>query len=651
MSYSHKPSKCSYFFGTFQVISATLLLMLQDAYAMEPEESEDVRATTKPLNYKRSLEFRSKKTDELLELQQEADRKSPEACFKLGKYLYEEELNKTDRSQDIEKYQLAQMYLQIAAAAEHQEAKIYLDKVNISINPTAVSTKKRTVDNREKNKKEGSFSEDSDSSDSEQEIYFNRKTFGDELAKRLLERSSSGPVIIPQGALKNSQPIQLDVPQRIEGPSLAERRAALQKKLVFRESAPKEESPSLEPENTSPSKSFHAKSPVQEVLLPDSPSHPIQPSELLEEVTEESHSLQLIDLILKNLHDPKLEITVQNILPLIEGIGFEALCRSKSIRELAFKDVLLDTRHWLALGHVLSRNQSIKRLDLSGAKFTEHDLTILAYALKRQKTLRELILLHPEFKVTDQHVIRFYDLIKENQGLRFIAWPEDKGIKKALCVLSGEEKYMYGNPELSRVALLHRGVQFAQEGESQDVITALRLLKEAHELEHPLAAYEIGKIYKRQGKNDEYKRQENYDKAFKWYSKAQQKGLPEAQVQVGDYLRAIWPQQNTDKLDRGGAFINYEHAARAGNRKGLYRLGRMYERERDMPGNLEMAATLFFQSGEKGYCDAFTALGALYRDPEYSGYNLDNSRWYLEWATKFKKTEGVAKRLLTDRGH
>lgn len=74
--------------------------------------------------------FRSKETEELLELQRKAALKDPEACFELGKYLYEDELNKTDRSQDIERYQVAYRYLQTAASERSRKAKEYLDKVN-----------------------------------------------------------------------------------------------------------------------------------------------------------------------------------------------------------------------------------------------------------------------------------------------------------------------------------------------------------------------------------------------------------------------------------------------------------------------------------------------------------------------------------------
>jgi len=307
---------------------------------------------------------------------------------------------------------------------------------------------------------------------------------------------------------------------------------------------------------------------------------------------------------------------------------FDALTHVKSVKNLSLVGAQLDNTHYMALINALARNRSIKRIDLTKVSFSEEAFALLGVCLGGQKTIREIIL-RPQFEFKEKHVETFYESIKGNEGLCLIVWPEDKKIEKKIRSLADK-----GN----RAAALHIGAMLATGILPQDQKEALKYLNKAYEGGHPLASYEIGHLKEKQGQ---------FKEALEWYQKSASEGYARALVKMGDHYRAIWPKGNTAAPDYQKAHQNYKLAAAQENPKAIYRVGRMYEGGKFVEKSLGKAAHHFYQAIEWGYPDAFTALGALYNNPEYTDHDPATGRYYLEWGKRFKKTTHVATRMLT----
>ena len=310
------------------------------------------------------------------------------------------------------------------------------------------------------------------------------------------------------------------------------------------------------------------------------------------------------------------------------SLTFNNLIDAKSVKTLSLKEAQLNETHFKELMNVLMRNQSLKRVDFTNASFNENTFSLLRGCLETQKTLQELIL-KPQFVITEKQVETFYESLKGNKALRLIVWPEDKNKKIEKKIKSLADK---GN----RVAALHRGVFLTKS--SPDTKEAFTYLKKAYDEGHPLASYEIGKLKEKEKQLEE---------ALKWHQISAQEGHSRALVKVGDYHRAIWPKGRQAEPNYQEAYKNYKSAAEQDNPKAFYRIGRMHEGGKYVEKSLDKAASFFNKAVEWGYADAFTALGALYHNPEYSGCNPERGKQYLEQGKLFTKTKPVAERILS----
>jgi TPR repeat protein len=408
-------------------------------------------------------------------------------------------------------------------------------------------------------------------------------------------------LVVPSGALENEEPFQLKVPR----PGFEE----------------KVKNPQLQ-QNTLRSLGMDPTEENQQTYF--------------------SKPQELSRYLKNNLWGPKLLLgkvsfqTPQELL-ILDGVG-----ETKSLRELSLKGAYLIRQAYLALANALGRNQSLKVLDLTGASCSFDDLTLLGYALSHQKSLRELRLKAKfEVPLTIDNIKDFYNQITLNTGLRFIEWPEE--CLPIIRMLSdGVKGHLFAKEQPPHpVAALHRGMMFKMGiGEGKDLKKSLQYLELAHKLGHPLAAYEIAKIYEKEEKD--------FPKALEWINKSTEKGNLMAFVKRGDHFRKTWPKQQDISIqpDYEKAHQNYKIAADHGHRLALYRLGKMYESGRHVQKDLNKAGEFFFQSCQKGFPDAYTALGALYNNPEYSQYDVETAKYYLRWGQYHPKSRPTATKLL-----
>jgi TPR repeat protein len=353
---------------------------------------------------------------------------------------------------------------------------------------------------------------------------------------------------------------------------------------------------------------------------------------------------ELAQYLKQNLWGPELLLEKVSFQTPNELVILDAVGKTKSLRHLSLKGSLFTPLAYLALANAIARNKSLKVLDLTGASCTLSDLTLLGYALSQQKTLRELRL-NAKFEtpLTEENIKQFYEQIKTNTGLRLIIWPESY-LETIRTLSQGVQGTLFKKEQPAHsVAALHRGIMFKTGvGETKNLNHALGYLELAHKLGHPLAAYEISKLYEKEAKD--------YGKALEWINKSTEQGSMMAFVKRGDHFRKTWPKpQDTQKIvpDYEGAYDNYKVAADQGHRRALYKLGKRYESMRYEGHDLDKAGEFYFEACQRGCPDAYTALGALYKDPKYSQYDLETAKFYLRWGQYHPKSRGTATKLLS----
>lgn len=79
-------------------------------------------------SYTSQKQTKSISTEVLLELQRKADKEDAEACFRLGRYIYQNEIEKHGL-QNIDRYDQARHYLNTAARQGHKKAIIFLKQI------------------------------------------------------------------------------------------------------------------------------------------------------------------------------------------------------------------------------------------------------------------------------------------------------------------------------------------------------------------------------------------------------------------------------------------------------------------------------------------------------------------------------------------
>ena len=358
---------------------------------------------------------------------------------------------------------------------------------------------------------------------------------------------------------------------------------------------------------------------------------------------------ELYTRLVDNFHGPVLvhdraDLNSIRSLPIFNG-----LVHTKSVKVLSLKEAFLKNTSYLALGTALAHNRSLKRLDLTGVSWTPEALSLLGTALQDQKTLREIIL-SPKTSFMKADIENFYKCIESNQGLRLIVWPQT--VKKAgfLGFTDSKQSTLEVLEELSRagnrVAALHLGMMHVKGlTKERNLKKAFFYLERAHTLNHPLASFELGRLNEKQ---------KSYEEALNWYRQAASQKIARAFAKVGDYYRAVWPVKSPllQTPDYQNAFLSYTQGAQQEDAKCLYRLGRMHEFGKHGEISLPWAAYYYYQSSQWGYADAFIALGALYRNPQFVGTgdpaeNENTAAYYLRWAERFPKAAGTAQRFLS----
>lgn len=363
----------------------------------------------------------------------------------------------------------------------------------------------------------------------------------------------------------------------------------------------------------------------------------IDPTELLRQEKEDD-PVPLCDLLRKNLFGSTLSFKQAAFQRPKDLLIFDSIGQTVSVRLLDLTECSLNDRAFLALCSGVARNGSLRRLCLDGVPLSDQRLMTLSMAIASHPTLKEVNLRAKfETPLKEDILVRFYRALQSNDRLRLIRWPQNvfprvhKMFKKAKPIVA------------NRLQFLHHGILLAEGvGLSKDPQGAMPYLKQAYDLAHPRAAYEIAQLL------DLHK---NYTEALEWYKKSKNQGYGRAFIKLGDWHRKVWPKSQLfyqDLIpDYEKAYESYLVAVEKGSRQGLYKLGRFYEKGRFVPQDLDKAADLYFRACEKGHPDSFSALGALYRNENFKDYNLSASCRYLSWGTRFKKSRAPSLRLLS----
>lgn len=653
-------------------LSASLLVFLSPCYAADDEQESSSSSST----------VRMHRTENLLELQHRADLKDPEACYELGHYIYEDE--EKQRGGDVERFNLAVGYLKIAAERGHLKAKGYLQKIGAnlghSLSETEVSTwphsdittlTSRTIrTNRDSYwETESDFSEDISSTSSMPAS--EKEKLKENFLSALKGEASAKPTVnvgrirIPSGLhipLRNKEEFinTPQLPSNHPDPLEPKNNDSIRTTSSSSTATQKEEDRSEPSSQPSTSHTFEQRAQTETYQRSAFNALGID----VNEDTVASYFLSeeaLYERLVNNFHGHDLTLNKASLTHNIKSLlVFDALAHTKSVRRLYLIDTQLLDQGYLALANGLSRNSSLKSINLTNSSFSESALLSLGLGLKDQKNLREIIL-RPKFSLTDAHVERFYEIIKTNQGLRLIIWPDDPKISAKVKNLADK-----GN----RVAALHYGMMLAVNHLSQDanqdtsylqrigraasnffsqdrIQQAENYLAKAYDLGHPMASYEIGRLkeklalasFKMERKEEA---QKFLEEALSWYQISADQNCAQGLIKIGDYHRAIWPRGNSAVPDYREAHSHYRLAAEQKNPKALYRLGRMYETGKFVEKSLDTAAYLFYQAVEFGYPDAFTALGALYNNEAYSGYDPQTALQYLKWGERFPKSRATS---------
>ena len=157
----------------------------------------------------------------------------------------------------------------------------------------------------------------------------------------------------------------------------------------------------------------------------------------------------------------------------------------------------------------------------------------------------------------------------------------------------------------------------------EDYKEAFKWFTKAAEKGHTDAQYGLGVMY-HAGK---YVSQSN-EKAFKWYKKAAESGHTDAQYRLGVMYNI---GQGVPQAPQE-AFKWWTKAANNDHTDAQYRLGLIYSNGKDVPRSNEEAFKWFTKAAEKGHTDAQYMLGIIYRDG-VEGVNQDSTE-ALKWLTK-----------------
>ena len=126
-----------------------------------------------------------------------------------------------------------------------------------------------------------------------------------------------------------------------------------------------------------------------------------------------------------------------------------------------------------------------------------------------------------------------------------------------------------------------------------------------------------------------YKKEYNYEEAFKWYRKAALGGDDISQYNLGYlYYKGLGTYKDYEK-----SFEWYRESAEKGNINSQYNLGYMYEKGLGKPRNPERAFDWYYKSAKGGDSSAQYNLGHLYLQGKGVEKNLENAlKWFMESA-------------------
>ncbi|MBW8308038.1 MAG: sel1 repeat family protein [Candidatus Paracaedibacteraceae bacterium] len=344
--------------------------------------------------------------------------------------------------------------------------------------------------------------------------------------------------------------------------------------------------------------------------------------------------------LVNNQHGTLLNLIQTSFTQTKSLLIFDALRETLSVQRLNLSKCQIPLPYYLALGTALSLNTSLQVLDLRQATWPNQDINLLGLILQNSRSLQEVIF-SAELTVNEPSLQSFYSIIKDNHHLRLIHWP------------SSAFKYLKAIARKNPVAMVHLGASYLEKVMEPEfdflplsLFMSLDPLKEAMTLftkadqhKHPLASYELGKIKEAQ---------QQFPEALKWYQRSADLGYATAQYKIGEYYRAVWPQNRSllPTPDYQKALEWFHKSVKQGYAPAMYRLGRLYEAGRSGSVSLSKAGDHFYEALIRGYPEAFVALGALCRNPSYEHADEAMAKYYLEWGKKFPEVSFQAERLL-----
>ena len=160
--------------------------------------------------------------------------------------------------------------------------------------------------------------------------------------------------------------------------------------------------------------------------------------------------------------------------------------------------------------------------------------------------------------------------------------------------------------------------------DKSDYRTSFEILKPLAEQGDAKAQFNLGFLYRiGHGVN------QNYKKAYHWYSLAAEQGYAEAQYKIGlMYYKGQVVAQDYQK-----AFKWYSLAAKQDDPKAQFNLGVLYRRAEGVAQDHQQAFKWFLLAGERGYARAQFTLGGIYANGE--GVSQD----YQKALEYYKKSE------------
>jgi TPR repeat protein len=107
---------------------------------------------------------------------------------------------------------------------------------------------------------------------------------------------------------------------------------------------------------------------------------------------------------------------------------------------------------------------------------------------------------------------------------------------------------------------------------------------------------------------ESYLKDQDYKKAFTWYSKAANQGLAHAQYNLG----VLYAEGQGVPQDDKKAVAWYGKAASRGDAEAQYNLGQMYRTGRGAPRDDKKAAAWYTEAANQGFAEAQSNLGGMY---------------------------------------